>query len=274
MANMERRGQTQQRTSAQIAPSPRINEGSRYFEGNIGRIHGKIIEIPDPLDYGKWIFWQARMTHMLRMCGVDEYVDGQIQCPDPTIDPEGAENWAFNDDYAKRLIRKNILYTQTVHVSRCVTAHEMWRNLKAVHQPNDYHTMISHVRGLIRTAANEGDDICEHLTKLQLHYNYINMGDYDFEITDPLFTMIIFSSLPPSWDDFTERYVQRFDDPKTVISSLELIGIFRAEYDRREDRKREVNNAKRMVRSPKVFARKSVRATKYMPQGDIQKHVL
>jgi hypothetical protein len=78
------------------------------------------------------------------------------------------------------------------------------------------------------------------------------MGDYGFKITDPLFTMIIFSSLPTSWDAFIERYIQSFDDDsKKVISSLELIGILRAEYDRREDRKREVNNTRRMVRFAK-----------------------
>jgi len=53
--------------------------------------------------------------------------------------------------------------------------------------------------------------------------------------------MIIASSLPPSWDTFTEPYVGRHvgvvkQDPKKLTSSQEFIRILKEEYTKRKDR--------------------------------------
>jgi hypothetical protein len=64
------------------------------------------------------------MNHILRTCGLKGYVKGEIQRPDPTIDSNGANNWAFNDNYAKDVIGNNVGPSQMVHVGRCATAHE------------------------------------------------------------------------------------------------------------------------------------------------------
>lgn len=208
------------------------------------------------------------MNHILTVCGLTEYVKGEIWRPDPTIDSNGANNWAFNDNYAKNLIKNNIGPSQMVHIGQCTTAHEVWRDLVAVHDPKDYHTMISYFRCLFHTTANDGDDILEHLTKLKLYWDRINLGDFGIKISEAHFRVIIAKSLPPSWDDFIDPYVQSFvhDDPKKVVRSQELIGILRAEYVRREDRKRQMSlKAKSMVRTPKAFSCKSVHASKCTP---------
>lgn len=38
---------------------------------------------------------------MLKICGVDEYVQGLVSRPNPNVDSQGAKAWAFNDTYAK-----------------------------------------------------------------------------------------------------------------------------------------------------------------------------
>ena len=245
--------QTPQNQSAQTVP-----RRPRRVETSIARLRAKVIRT-NPLDDANWTHWRMKMTPILTMCGVKGYVEGQIQCPDPTVDPDGANNWAFNDNYAKHLIGMNIGPTQVVHVSRCATAHEMWRNLKDVHQPMDSRTIMSYLRGLRYTTADDGDDIFEHLNKLKTYWDRINSGDFKFEIISELhFKVIIANSLPLSWDAFIEPYVERFvdDGPKKAIRSQELIGILRAEYVRREERRREVTQqtslkAKSTVRTPK-----------------------
>ena len=63
----------------------------------------------------------------------------------------------------------------------------------------------------------------------------------DFCITDIQFKMIIASSLPSSWDTFTEPYIGRCQgtietDTKKLTSSQEFIGIIKEEYGRRKNR--------------------------------------
>lgn len=129
----------------------------------------------DPLDDANWDSWRTRMDHILTMCGLKGYVKGEIRRPDPTIDSNGANIWAFKDNYAKNLITSNIGPSQMVHISQCTTAHEIWKNLVTVHDPKDRQTMISYFRGLFHTTAHE-DDILEHLTKLKLYWDRINLG--------------------------------------------------------------------------------------------------
>ena len=245
------------------------NEGSRRHEEetSIRRLHAWVIRT-DPLDDANWISWRKSMNRILTMCGLEGYVKGEIRRPDPTTDPNGANNWAFNDNYAKDLIRKNrwsTLVDDVLTPTKC-------GDLVAVHDPMDYHTMISYFRCLFHTTANDGDDIFEHLTKLKLYWDRINLGDFGFKISELYFKVIIANSLPPSWDDFIEPYVQIFihDDPEKVVRSPELIGILRAEYVRREDRKREVMQqaslkAKSMVRTARAFSCKLVHASKCTP---------
>jgi len=61
------------------------------------------------------------------------------------------------------------------------------------------------------------------------------MDDNDFKISDVLFKIIISSSLPLSWDTFTESYVGgrkgiTETDPKKLMGSQQFIGILKEEY--------------------------------------------
>jgi hypothetical protein len=62
------------------------------------------------------------MNLMLKLCGVDSYIQGTVNEPNSDNDPEGAGNWAFNDTYAKLLITNNIEVAQMVHVGQCMTS--------------------------------------------------------------------------------------------------------------------------------------------------------
>jgi hypothetical protein len=85
----------------------------------------------------------------------------------------------------------------------------------------------------------EGDDIPKHLAQLRHYYLRINLtADPDFKISDAQFKVIISSSLPKTWDSFTEDYVGRRTDveekdPKKLMPSQQFIGIIREEYLRR-----------------------------------------
>jgi len=45
---------------------------------------------------------------MFKLCKVTGYIFGDITQPDCVHNPEGANNWDFNDSYAAMLIYENI----------------------------------------------------------------------------------------------------------------------------------------------------------------------
>jgi len=130
--------------------------------------------------------------------------------------------------YAQIIIMNNISKDQMVHVTRLDTAHKIWKSLEAIHKTRDYQIAIAIQRTLFRQCASDGDDITEHLTQLKRKWERLNvLDDTDFCISNIQFKMIIASSLPPSWDTFTEPYVGRRigatkNDPKKLTSSQEF----------------------------------------------------
>ena len=109
------------------------------------------------------------------------------------------------------------------------------------HKTKDYQVAISIQRTLFRENASDGDNIVNHLGQLKKHWEQLNvLEDTDFRISDMQFKTIIASSLPQSWDAFTEPYVGRRigtvdNDPKKHTSSQEFIGILQEEYNKRSN---------------------------------------
>jgi len=78
------------------------------------------------------------------------------------------------------------------------------------------------------------------------------MGDEDFKISDDLFKFIVASSLPLSWDVFTDAYVGGRKgvietDQKKLLSPQQFIGILKEEYLRREARVQRLENVNQAI---------------------------
>src|SRR5271155_1114503 len=102
-----------------------------------------ITRTDDRLDDTNWNVWRHRLTLMLQICGVQGYALGTISRPDPSHDPEVANNWDFNDTYARVLIANNVTTTQMVHISQSRTANDSWLNLEAIHDAKSHQTTIA-----------------------------------------------------------------------------------------------------------------------------------
>ena len=211
-------------------------------------VASSISKLREPLDDTNWTVWRDRITRVFTYCGVDGYINGTIKRPDPTsIDPNAATIWDTNNVYAQILITNNISKGQMVHVSRMATSHEIWNSLRSIHETKDYRIAIHIQRSLFRQMIVDGGNVIEHLAQLKLQWERLNvLDDRDFHIPDKQFKTIIASSLPESWDVFTEPYVggrigTAENDPKKLMSSQEFIGTIKEEYLRRQTR--DGNNA-------------------------------
>jgi gag-polypeptide of LTR copia-type len=188
-----------------------------------------------------WVFWRVDIIEIFRLCGVEGYVKGTLICPDPNVDPEGAENWSYNDAYTRLIISLNVTQSQKENTLMCKNAHKVWAKLEVANRSQASSTIRAYRRKFIHTTAGERDNIIEHLDKLKKYrqqVNYVALYDERLKISDDFFNQIIADSLPPSWDYFTDRYVvtQTFvdNDPGTMISSQRFIEVIEQEYRRRE----------------------------------------
>jgi hypothetical protein len=238
---LDRDAQMNVRHVPDTAPDTRGAGASLRPEAGIARVRPNenlaITQMGILLDDTNWTVWRERMSLTLQLCGVDEYAKGRIARPDPGQDPVGSANWHFNDSYAQTLITRNVAATEKGHISQSATARDMWANLEVVHELKRHQTLVSCMLNLFKTVADEGDDIIEHLDKLNQYWEGIKlMGGGDSKISDMLFKDIIAFSLPPSWVTFEALYVGGVidQDPRRLITSQQMIGALKEEYLRRE----------------------------------------
>jgi hypothetical protein len=185
----------------------------RTCEGAITKVTG------DGLTGPNWVTWQVQMMSLLALCEVEPYVRGEVQQPNKDEDQIGHNNWKKNDNYAKHLITQNVA----------------WKNLEAIYEDKSQETAVAIIPNLWHTTAEEEDDIGEHLTTLKKYWERLNLvDDGNFKILEIQFKIAIVSSLPPTWDGFTQPYIsiRKGDntDPKLSATSQELIGVLKEEY--------------------------------------------
>src|SRR5260370_42635523 len=121
----------------------------------------------DPLDDDNWQAWRDDIDLAFNVCGLRRSGNGEISCPDAGFDPVGADNWLYNDDYTKKVIRDRVSRGQKHHLTNCTTAHEMWSNLKAIHQVCGDQTENQLMRELTDAKPNEGYPNLKHLAKIK-----------------------------------------------------------------------------------------------------------
>src|SRR3984885_7656067 len=189
----------------------------------------------DLLDEDNWQAWRDDIDLAFDVCGLRDYVEGTLPCPNQATDPGGAANWKYNDGYTKKVIRDRMSRAQKYHITNCKTSQEMWSNLQAIHQACGDQTENQLMRELTDTKARKGDDIIEHLAKVKQLWDRITLVcQGDLPMSPPLFKKFMAYSLPRTWDDFTRQFTR--DTAKKNISILGFIGECHEKYRRRTKR--------------------------------------
>jgi hypothetical protein len=127
-----------------------------------------------------------------------------------------------------------------VHIAGTKTAAEMWSQLKQVKERGGKLGILSHRRRLYRTIADDATDIAEHVTELRrIQEELAILGNL---VSDEDFLLLIISSLPESWDNFTSAYLGASSNIPT-ISSHEFISLVLEEFRRRLEQNGDGNSA-------------------------------
>ena len=201
-----------------------------------------ISKVSELLDDTNWTTWKDQIWRVFQFGKIRSIVNGTMPRPDEDTSPDDAETWTENDNYAQVIITQNLSKGQMIHVARLQTSADMWLALQAIHETKGHLSAIAAQCALFGTHAEEGDDIVTHLAMLKGRWETLNMIDAeDFTITDIQFKGIIATSLPASWDSYTEPFVGRckgevVTEAKKLMSSQQFIGALIEEYKRRKDR--------------------------------------
>lgn len=149
---------------------------------------------------------------IIRDLGLEEYIEKDLKCPiarDPTKVTEEEEKaqkqWKTGDAKAQTQIELVIRDAEIIHISGTVTAQEMWEQLTMVKESRGQLGVLATRRALYRAIADENFEMVDHNSKLQKLQEELHiMGS---PVPDKDFVMILITSLPEVWDNYTSAYL-------------------------------------------------------------------
>jgi len=185
-----------------------------------------------------WMLWKRRMLAVLRDLGLEKYIAKDAKSP-TLVDPnqptkeedEAVDKWKEGDARTRTCIELAIRDSEMVHISGASTAYQMWDQLSMVKESKGRLGVMAARRVLYQMMAKEGFDMVAHISRLRQTQEELHiMGNL---ISDEDFTMMIATSLPESWDNYTSSFLGSSGN-KLNITSHELIAILLEEDRRRK----------------------------------------
>jgi transposase InsO family protein len=190
-----------------------------------------------------WMPWKRRMLAVLRDMGLEKYIDKAATPPIPA-DPsnptkeetEAKDKWREGEAKARTRIELAIGDSEMIHISGALTARDMWDQLSMVKESKGRLGVLATRRAMYRAMAEEGFEMVTHISKLrQLQEELHIMGSL---VSDEDFVMILLTSLPESWDNYTTSFMGSSSN-KPTVKSHELVAVLMEEDRRRKTRNNE-----------------------------------
>src|SRR5271168_2698603 len=189
------------------------------------------------LKSSNWMPWKRRMLAVLRDLGLEKYIASipeEAKRGEPTEEEnEAQEKWRNGDAKARTQIELAISDAEMIHISGATTASEMWKQLSQVKESKGRLGILATRRALFRASAVEGFDMVDHISNLRKLQEELHIMEN--RVSDEDFVMILITSLPESWDNYTSAYLGSSGN-KPTLTSHELIAILLEEDRRRKGR--------------------------------------
>ena len=192
------------------------------------------------LGSNNWVPWKRRISAILRDLGLEEYIEKDSMPPEAVNPASPTEEevkvlkqWRTGDAKARTRIELAIGDAEMIHISGAATAREMWEQLTMVKESRGRLGVLATRRALYRATADENFEMVEHISKLRKLQEELHiMGS---PVPDEDFVMILITSLPESWDNYTSAYLGSSGN-KPELRSHEIIAILLDEDRRRKGR--------------------------------------
>ena len=167
------------------------------------------------------------MLAVLQDLGLEKYIEKDATPPEPadkanlTQDERDAEKrWKEGDTKARTHIELSIGDLKTIHISGADSVRGMWEQLTMVKESKGRLGVLAMWRTLYRMTANEGFEMVDHISKLRRLQEELHLMEN--KVSDEDFVMILITSLPESWDQYTSAYLGLSSNMPT-LKSHELV---------------------------------------------------
>jgi hypothetical protein len=173
--------------------------------------------------------WKRQMLVVLRDLGLEKHIAKDARSPTPEDlnnlmkeEVEASDKWRDGDARTRTRIELAIGDSEMVDISSMSTTCQMWDQLSTVKESKGCLGVMAARRVLYQTVAEEEFDMVAHISHLRQTQEELHiMGNL---ISDEDFTMMIATSLPGSWDNYTSSFLGSSGN-KPDITSHELITI-------------------------------------------------
>jgi len=169
------------------------------------------------------------MLAVLRDLNLEKYIEKTAMSPSvvdankPMKDEtEAMDKWRKGDVRTRTRIELAIGDTEMIHISGTSTAREMWDQLTMVKESKGQLGVLATRRALYRATAEEGFEMVTHISKLRQLQDELHI--MDSLISDEDFVMILLTSLPESWDNYTMSLFG-LSGNKPNMKSHELVAV-------------------------------------------------
>jgi hypothetical protein len=180
------------------------------------------------------------MLAILRDLNLEEYIEKDAASP-VAIDPARPTDvekglikvWTTGDAKARTRLELAIGDAEMIHISGANTAREMWEQLKTVKESRGRLGILATRRALYRASAADDFEMVGHISNLRKLQEELHlMGSI---VSDEDFVMILITSLPEAWDNYTSAYLGSSGNTPE-LKSHEIIAILLDEDRRRKGR--------------------------------------
>jgi hypothetical protein len=166
----------------------------------------------DLLSSNNWLPWKRRMIAILRDQKLGKYLEKDAAPPTPA-DPmkptseetRAIEAWKEGDYRAQSRIELSIGDAEMVHIVGAKTASQMWMQLSLVKETRGEMGVLMARRAFYRYEPEEGISIVDHVSRLRGLQEELHLMESLIE--DKEFVIILLTSLPESWDNFTSSFM-------------------------------------------------------------------
>ena len=169
------------------------------------------------------------MLAILRDQGLEKYIAKTAEAPKPIVaakptkeEMDAIVKWQEGDAKAWTQIELSIRDSETIHLSGATTACQMWSQLSMVKESRGRLGVLAMHQALYQATAEEGFEMVDHILKLRGLQNKLHTMEN--LVSDKDFMMILITSLPESWDNYTGSFLGSSGN-KPTITSFKLIMV-------------------------------------------------
>ena len=220
-----------------------------YYESMLSRFKDNLMSSKlrkdEVLRDDNWMAWKSRIMQTLRKNRISGFPHGEFLAPDRDTDPAEYDAWDMIDQAIVQYIKANINNDQLISIPEFLeinssttssqTSFQTWNILCQVYEAHTTQTANNIFRTLTETRANDSTNIVKHLNNMQT--SRTKLANIGYRMEDHLFNGFLMSSLPKSWDSYTNglQGVQAGSSRENpLVSTLALINVLKSEYVRRK----------------------------------------